>query len=150
MGLNGQERDDLSAYSFADEIRKFYPFTCTSVVLNPLRDQTHFHLIYGTHNLRGVEKFKEAEKACFGFMEAVRIDAKHRQELSGGQQELFDATPQHDRYVQQLRSHYLQQASEAVRKARGQHGTLSNEQAWKIVSQYPLVWKRDMGNLLIL
>ncbi len=148
MGLNGQERDDLSAYSFADEIRKSYPFTCTSVVLNPLRDQTHFHLIYGTHNLRGVAKFKEAEKACFGIMQAVRIDAKHRQEVLGGQQELFDATPEHDRYVQQLRIHYLQQAGDALREARSQHGTISNEEAWKISSKYPLVWKSDLCNLL--
>ena len=148
MGLNGQVRDDLAAYSFADEIRRFYPFTCTSVVINPLRDQTHFHLIYGTHNLRGVEKFKEAEKGCFGVMEAVRIDARHRQEALGGQQELFDATPQHDRYVQELRSHYLQQAGNALCEARSQHGTISDEEAFKIASQYPLVWKNDLRNLL--
>ena len=90
LGLSGQDRDDRAAYSFADEIRKFYPYTCTSVVLNPLRNQTHFHLIYGTRHPKGLEKFKEAEKSCFGFMEAARLDAQHRQEGEIGQGTLFD------------------------------------------------------------
>jgi hypothetical protein len=68
MGLSGQDRDDLAAYSFADEIRRFFPYTCTSVVLNPQREQTHFHLIYGTRHPKGLQKFKEAEKSCYGLM----------------------------------------------------------------------------------
>ena len=143
LGLSGQDRDDQAAYSFADEIRRFYPYACTSVVLNPLRNQTHFHLIYGTRHPKGLEKFKEAEKSCFGFMQAVRLDAQHRQNVSGVVQEtLFDLTPVQDRYLQGLRTHYLGQAFDAVTLRTSD--MMDEREAWKIASRFPLVWKSDL------
>lgn len=144
IGLTGQDRDDLAAYSFADEIRKFYPYTCTSVVLNPVRDQTHFHLIYGTRHPKGLEKFKEAEKSCFSFMQDVRLDAQHRQNAPDfAQGTLFDLAPTQDRYLQQLRWHYLRQAFETLR-GDSEGKKVDSEKAWEIASRFPLVWKSDL------
>jgi three-Cys-motif partner protein len=143
MRQTGQDRDDLAAYSFADEIRKFYAYTSTSVVLNPLRDQTHFHLIYGTRHPKGIEKFKEAEKSCFGFMEAVRLDAQHRRAPDDEQGVLFELTPTEDKYLQKLRRHYLTQALEVV-TSENKRKQLDDEEAWKVASRFPLVWKTDI------
>lgn len=144
MGLTGQERDDQAAYSFADEIRRFYSYTCTSVVLNPLLNRTHFHLIYGTRHPKGLEKFKEAEKSCFGLMQSVRIDAQSRKDFAESKQDvLFDFSPVQDRYLQQLRRHYLAQAFSALNQRAAQR-RIDEQQAWSIVSQFPLVWKSDL------
>ena len=140
-----KERDDLAAYSFADEIRRFFPHTCTSVVLNPLRNQTHFHLVYGTRHLKGLQKFKEAEKSCFPIMQSVRLDARSRRsDLEDGQGCLFDdMSPVYDRYLQQLRRHYLRQAFEKVNSELGER-KVDMQQAWEIASQFPLVWESDL------
>lgn len=148
MGQTGQQRDDLAAYSFADEIRKYYPYTSTSVVLNPLRDQTHFHLIYGTRHLKGVEKFKEAEKSCFGFMQAVRIDAQQRHcATEFDQGVLFDLRPIQDRYLQGLRRHYLSQALQEV-TCESRKKRIDEKTIWEIASRFPLVWKTDVRDWL--
>ena len=143
LGLNGQELDDSAAYAFADEIRKFYRYACTLVVLNPLRDQTHFHLIYGTRHPKGREKFKEAEKSCFGLMQAVRLDAQRRHEGPSLQQELFSILPVQDRYVESLRRHYLEQAIAAL-DSRGRSPRFTEAEAWDIASRFPLVWEADV------
>jgi len=48
------------------------------VVLHPEKDTAHFHLIYATRDLKGVEVFKEAEKAAMKVMEEARAEAQQR------------------------------------------------------------------------
>jgi hypothetical protein len=59
-------------------------------VLNPQRDQTHYHLIYGTRHPKGVEVFKQAERNASEFMALARADAQQRQRIDSTQQtEMF-------------------------------------------------------------
>lgn len=148
VGTSGQELDDVAAYAFADEIRKYFKYTCTSVVLNPIKRQTHFHLIYGTRHPTGMEKFKSAEKSCFGLMQGARLEAHNRHyEIDDRQEALFEFAPETDRYMQQLRSHYCTQAKTAL-----QHKILSNAvnetEAWEFASRFPLVWRTDVREWL--
>ena len=67
--FHGQERDEAAVFAYASEVKKAgrFDYICTTVIPNPLKEQAHFHLIYGTRDWRGVEKFKEAEKRTLNF-----------------------------------------------------------------------------------
>ena len=65
-GLTGQERDDAAAFGYANQIAGAgnFPYVCTTLVLKPQRDQTHYHLIYATRHPKGVQVFKQAERSA--------------------------------------------------------------------------------------
>jgi len=113
-GLKGQEREDAVVTAYADRIAAVggFPYVLTTVVLHPTRDRTHFHLVYATRSLRGVEVFKDAEKKALQLSEKVRADAKRRtRESASGQSELFGGTDLPERaYLEVLRDHYEAQA----------------------------------------
>ena len=146
-GLTGQELDDAAPLSFADELRsrKFYRYTCTSVVLHPTDKKTHYHLIYGTRHPKGVEKFKEAEKHCFPLMQEARLDARRREAGADEQFNLNDDwLPDEDQYVLRLKRHFIAEAFAAVQTARRTGRLLTEEDVWEIASRYPLVWRSDV------
>jgi hypothetical protein len=149
-GLSGQELDDAASMSFADELRNrhFYRYTCTSVVLNPTEKRTHYHLIYGTRNIAGVNKFKEAEKRCFPLMQTARLGARRRQTGADEQPYLSsDFEPTEDQYCLELKQHYAHSALAAI-QAQRRSKPLAEEDVWEIASRFPLVWKSDVQQWL--
>lgn len=149
-GLSGQELDDAAPMSFADELRNkhFYRYTCTSVVLHPTERRTHYHLIYGTRNIAGVNKFTEAEKRCFPLMQTARLGARRR-ETGAELQPYFstDFEPTEDQYCLQLKQHYANSALAAI-QAQRKSRPLAEEDVWEIASRFPLVWKSDVRQWL--
>jgi hypothetical protein len=72
-----------------------FRYVCAAVVLHPQKDTAHFHLIYATRDLKGIDVFKEAEKTAMKVMEEARAEAQQRQRTQKGQHELFPAPVLH-------------------------------------------------------
>lgn len=151
-GLTGQERDDAAALAYADRVARegTFAYVCTSLVLNPQRDQTHYHLIYATRHPKGVEVFKQAERNASEFMALARADAQQRHRIEATRQrELFsvkECGPGIDRHLVELRIRYLQQAHDLVEEqlTLKRHRAIAYDEAWRIACRFPLVWESDL------
>ena len=150
--LSGQERDDAAAFAYADQVARAgnFDYVCATLVLNPQRDQTHYHLIYGTRHPKGVDVFKQAERNASEFMALARADAQQRQRIETTQQtEMFSALEYgagHDNHLLCLRNRYLQLAHDLVRKQLtvNRNRPIPYEDAWRTACRFPLVWESDL------
>ena len=109
-GNEGRAREDAMVTAYADRIAAVggFSFVSSTVVLHPTKDRTHFHLVYATRNLKGLEVFKSAERAALKLTETIRADAKRRErEQSTGQPELFGGADLPEKaHLDFLRDHY--------------------------------------------
>jgi three-Cys-motif partner protein len=82
-GLEKLDREDAIVEAYCDSVRKVgdFPYVSCAVVLNPGRNRTHFHLIYATRDVRGVQVFKAAEKKAMPLMEMTRAGVQERAEV---------------------------------------------------------------------
>ncbi len=146
--LHGQERDESIVFQYADAVRRrgHFKYVCTAVVLNPLQDRTHFHLIYATRHPKGVEVFKSTERSAAGFMLGARAEAKQRSRVDRtGQKEMFSAG-QYDgsTYQDDLRTRYVNMAHDAVRSYLHKRKCIEYDEAWELALRFPLVWESDL------
>jgi hypothetical protein len=138
-----QDREDELFMSYAAQVRAVgkFDYTCPAVVLHPDKDRTYFHLIYATRNRKGVEKFKEVEKAAFTEQERLRSAAEERREAS-----LFSSLenqPPSARVVQ-LRTRYLKAAEQRLREVCAGRSRVSFDEIWDTALAFPLVWDSDV------
>ena len=151
--LHGQERDEAAVFAYASEVKKAgrFQYICTTVVPNPLKQQAHFHLIYGTRDWRGVEKFKEAEKRALRFAGHLRNQARERERERRTSQPAFqfDSTDEgQERYLDTLRTRFLQLANERIlQELDTRESTYGFLRA--LYLRRPLVWESDLRELLI-
>lgn len=148
QNLNGRERDDAAAFSYADQVALAgnFEFVCTTAVLNPQWDDTHYHLIYATRHHKGVQEFKAAERNAKVFMAIVRGEAQQRRRIDRTQNlELYPPSPE-DQYLLQLRDHHLNAAHEAVKQQlRSRKGQpIPYDLAWATACRFPFVWESDL------
>jgi hypothetical protein len=124
-----QDREDvlLRKYMRAVQLAGKFKFACASTVLHPLREQTHYHLVYYTRSPKGVDVFKRADKKAMEAMEKVRAEAQQEARVKGaGNLELFGAvemkkTSGHYGFLRELHEprERLRQAEVAERQALG-------------------------------
>lgn len=147
-GLSGLDREDELVCCFADAIKLTGSFdhVCTTIVLNPERDRTHFHLIYATRSLKGVEVFKQAEKRAMAVMEKARGEARQRRRvIKSGQEELFTSEELHDpSHYDSLRQRHLVAGKSCLNDMLRSQRRVSFDDAWAIVLSRPLVWDSDV------
>jgi three-Cys-motif partner protein len=146
---DSQNREDELFMSYAGQLRSIGKFShvCSSVVLHPIGDRTYFHLIYGTHHRKGVEKFKEVEKEAFDIQEAVRAEAQEREsKRKTGRGSLFaeaEQPPSHRAVM--LRERYTAAARCDVEALLRDNRTVPYHDAWDVaLSRWPLVWESDL------
>ena len=62
-----------------------FKFVASARIQNPLASKTHFHLVYGTRNVKGLIEFRGVEKQAMRLQEQCRHDAQSnaRQERTG-------------------------------------------------------------------
>jgi three-Cys-motif partner protein len=151
--LHGSERDEAAVFAYASEVKKAgkFEYICTTVVPNPLKQQAHFHLIYGTRHWRGVEKFKEAEKRALKFAGEARTHARERERERRTSQPALHFGPaqeNRERYVNDLRTRFLGLASERVIAEidSGRQSTYRSLEA--LYLRRPLVWESDFRELI--
>ena len=147
--LSGQDREDELIRCYMDAIRQTgsFDYVCSAVILNPLKDRTHFHLIYGTRRLEGVEVFKKAEKDAMTMMEKARADAQQRRRVTKTRQTEFSfggAMMHSGDHYEHLRDRYLGVARDHVCRMLMQRKRVLFDDAWVGALQFPLVWDSDV------
>jgi len=147
--LVGQDREDALVRCYMDAIRETgeFDYVFSTVILNPCKDRTHFHLIYATRHSKGVEEFKRTERKAIPFMEQARDQAQKRLRFTKtGQRELpfGNATMNVGDYCEHLRERYLMMARDDVDGMLTQHGRVRYDDAWAAALQFPLVWDSDI------
>lgn len=147
-GFEGQKREDAIVFAYADRLGvvggfKHVPVT---VVPHPEKDSTHFHLIYATRSIKGLEVFKGAESAALEAAGEARADAKRRKrERNTSQAEFLSGEMIPDtNYTDRLRQHYLPQARDEVIKLLSNGRRLSYDDLYSTALRYPLVTQYDL------
>ncbi len=147
-GLAAQDREDALVRRYMRSVRETggFRYVCAAVVLHPEKDTAHFHLIYATRDLKGVEVFKEAEKAAMKVMEEARAEAQQRRrEARKRQGELFAAPVLHRAaHYENLKDRYTAAARDKLVAVLRQRGRISYDEAWETVLSDPLVWESDL------
>lgn len=148
MQLQGEELEEEAVKSYANSVREagHFQYVCTLPVMKPDRDAFHFHMIYGTRHLRGVEVFKETEKNIIPFMHVTRAQAQQRRRFEqSGQLSMLEpeAHYKEKKFTQfQLRSLEVAK-SELQRMLRSTNEVLYDD-AWATVMQHPAVMEADL------
>ena len=150
-GLDGLEREYAAVEAYANNLAETGGFShvCKAIVLNPQADKTHHNLIYATRSPRGVEVFKQAEKAAMEEMEKVRAKARQRQRVEKtGQRELLGASDLHDKtHFEFLRDFFIKKAKSTAWNTLSLNGVPYDE-IWKRAMSFPLVWESDLKDWL--
>lgn len=151
-GLSGEEKEEKLVSSYADALREAggFKYICTLPVMKPTQDAFHFHLIYGTRHIKGVEVFKETEKYVIPFMHDKRAQAQERKRFSNSAQ--YSLLPPADSYKETRFTRYRIRNLEVARRELWENlqtsRTLPYEDAWAMVMQHSAVTERDLREWL--
>jgi three-Cys-motif partner protein len=146
-----RDREDLllSRYMKAVRLAGGFQFACASTVLHPVREHTHFHLVYFTRDPKGVEVFKNADKKAMEAMEQVRAEAQQQARIKGsGNLELFGAAQvkKTTGHYDFLRDRYTSLARGYVKEKLEKDKRLAYDKGWEIAMRLPMVWESDLKN----
>jgi hypothetical protein len=148
----GEEQEEEVVRCYANKVLVVgkFEYVCSLPVMKPDLDAFHFHLVYGTRHIRGVEVFKETEKTVNRFMHETRARVQKRRRLErSGQYELLDpqAGYRERRFTRfQLRS--VEAAKSQLRSALESSKQVRYEDAWATAMQYPGVMQTDFKDWL--
>jgi hypothetical protein len=115
--------------------------------LHPVKEDTHFHLVYFTRNPKGVEVFKRADKKAMEAMEEARAQAQQRARIKGsGNLELFAASKvkKTSGHYDSLRERYTSIAQSLVKERLEKDKRVRYDKAWEIAMRLPMVWESDL------
>lgn len=151
-GLEGRQREDVLVSAYADRIGQVggFPFVPYTFVLKPTKDVTHFHLVYATRHLKGIEVFKNAERKALELSETLRADAKRRaREGTTGQGELFGgAELPETAFLIELQNHYESVASDEVSALLNENDVVDYDVLYATALRFPMVQEAFLKNLL--
>ncbi len=146
--LSSIERDDAIVSEYVARVREAgdFKFASAAAVLNPLKDRSHFHLIYLTRHPSGIKKFKEVEKKSMKDMEFARAEAMQKERQARTHQgELFTAEEVYDgAYYDKLRKHFMNRAKRELRRNLEDKKRILYDDAWAAALRLPLVWETDV------
>ena len=158
-GRVGRAREDAMVSAYADRIATVggFSFVSSTVVLHPIRDRTHFHLVYATRSLKGLEVFKSAERAALKLTETIRADARRRErEESSGQREFFGGADLPEKaHLEALRDHYESAAVAEIMRLFGLAQEVTYDRLYASTMRFPIVqetfikrWLSDRADVL--
>ncbi|HVS10472.1 MAG TPA: three-Cys-motif partner protein TcmP [Planctomycetota bacterium] len=151
-GMDGMERQDVMVAAYCHRVREAGRFAhvASAVVINPLKDRAHYHLVYGTRHDEGLRTFREAERRALSEQEGIRARAQQRKRKrrTGGQQELFDAEALATPYVDGLRAHYRTRARDVVARMLSARGAVPFDELVIAAMQQPMTAEQDVRDFL--
>lgn len=108
---------------------------------NPIADRTHFHLVYATRSIKGLEVFKDAEKQALIRAGAIRADAQRRdREARTSQAEfLTGSDAPATAYLEELAAHYAALARNSVQQLIREKRLLPYDTVYAVGMCFPLV-----------
>ncbi len=152
-GLSRRDREDALVEAYMNNVKRTggFPFACSAIILHPQIDRTHFHLIYATRHVKGVEVFKDVEKKAMSVMEQARADAQQRKRVRATQtRQLFSSDVRYDSTLyDELRDRYLARARRDVQQAIERRGRILYDDVWLLALSLPMVWERDFKAWLV-
>ncbi len=129
-----------------------FDYVTSTRILNPTKDRTYFHLIYGTRHWKGLLEFRNVEKSFVVEQERLRNTAKQASRVDRtGQPELFPATeigPAGPSYEWEKASQ-LESAKARLRSLLSLHLSLSYEEFMPHLLELPLVWESDINDIIM-
>ena len=115
--LEGLDREEAMLAAYCERLKEAGEFdlVANSVVLKPMADRSHFHLVYATRNIEGLRVFRnDAERPATKEQKEARFRARTRaEEQSTGQMALF-ARPPGRGHSDVLEERYLERAKARV------------------------------------
>lgn len=147
-GTGQEDRVDAAVFEYRDAVAAAGKFTHPGIsgILNPVKNRSHFHLIYLSRNAKGLDVFKSEEKRSMSDMETARARAEQKQrEKKTGRLEFTwpDDAPESD-YFEFLRDRYRHLAQDAVSARLRIAGRLAYDDAWNLWLRFPMVWESDL------
>ena len=142
------DRVDAAVFRYRDVVSQAGGFNYPGVagILNPQKNQSHFHLIYLSRHWKGLKVFKDVERSTMADMEAARAGVQQSsREAKSKQRELFapEEAPE-SKYFRKLRQRYLRLAIEEIDDLIKKQAIISYDDVWKTWLQYPMVWEKDL------
>ena len=150
--LRGEEQKEELVRSYANAVVKAgnFKYACTLPVMKSDQDAFHFHMIYATRHIKGVEAFKRTEQAIIPFMHETRAEAQERRRVAqSGQSSLLPAEAHYReaRFTEyQLRNVDL--AKHELRRLLENTGRVLFDDAWAKAMQYSAVMESDLRDWL--
>ena len=152
MQLQGEELEEEAVKSYANSVREagHFRYVCTLPVMKPDQDAFHFYMIFCTRHVRGVEVFKQTEKAVIPFMHETRAQAQERRRFAqSGQYTFLDAKARYrEKKFTQFQLRNLKAAKAELRKTLESSQRVLYDDAWAIVMQYSSVMEGDLSEWL--
>lgn len=146
-GLEGMDRESaiVSTYIARLKAAAGYEFVTSTVVFHPSKRRTHFHLIYGTRSLKGLEVFRDVERRAFKEQEGLRDAVRQRSRRSKGQGDLFDAHVMSTGDMAGTREAALKLSRDKVESALKTRRHLQYDELAAIALAHSFTWKTDLS-----
>jgi hypothetical protein len=146
--LTGDEQEEELVRCYADSVRRAgsFPYACSMPVMKPDQDAFHYHLIYATRHIKGVEEFKKAEKHACAFMHKIRAEAQQRRRFENtGQYSLLSAEEAYkeSRFKRYVATNLVKARDLAERSLRRGH-TVPYDDVWAECMQFAGVQDHDL------
>jgi len=152
-GQQGIARQEAMVTAYCARIREAGRFrhVVSAVIINPLKDRAHYHLVYGTRHDEGLKTFRAVERQALGKQEGMRAGAqkRKREKRTGGQRELFGAEALAAPYVDELRVRYLARARDVVARMLSARGAVPFDELVIAAMQQPMTAEQDVRDFLM-
>jgi len=147
-GLAGLKRTERCVDLYCEALGRTgnYPIVSPAIVLMPMEQRPHYHLIYATRGDKGLDVFKKAEKKAMDVMEKARASAEERRARAITKQRgLFAAEEMPESaYYNDLRLRYTAEAKTRALEILRDKGRVLYRDLWAISLVKPLVWESDL------
>ena len=150
-GLRELEREDRIVETYCARVRQAGEFDhcVATIILNPLHDRTHYHLVYATRSLHGLIAFRETERMATPEQREARATARQRQRLlSRSQTEMYAASVMDTAYLPALQLRYHQRARDAVLHLLREHIEVDFDVVVATALRHPLTSLVDLKGWL--
>ena len=150
--LAGQEREDAMVFAYAERLAEVgnYRYVSTALVQNPTKDRTHYHLVYATRHIKGIEVFKAAERKALKLAPTLRAKAKDLRKVARTRQpSLFAAEefPDTD-HLLRLQQHFEEEAAYVLHAKLEQQKEASYDDLYASAMRFPIVQEPFLRNWL--
>lgn len=131
-----------------------FPFATSTRILYPEKDRTYFHLVYGTGHRKGIEEFRNVERASVKMQERIRSGVKlAAKEIRTGQSSFLGELDEEDAnpnlaFEEEQRANRAH-AEKFIRARIRNMGRILYQDLDAVTMQIPLVWRSTFNQILL-
>lgn len=150
--LEGLDREDKIIQTYGERVKVAgrFKYVAHTIVLDPLSDRSHFHLIYATRHIDGLRVFRnDAERPATKEQTESRWQARQRQEYQKtGQLGLFSASVGQS-YSDELLQRYQQRAHNRLMTIFREHRRVGFDRLEEEALLFPLMNTQSLKDWLV-